>query len=71
MKALVHHGSGLRSWDTVNDSAIIDPSDVVVRIDTSTISGSDLHIVRGDVSETTPGTPPMSHAQPHRQEMGL
>jgi alcohol dehydrogenase len=56
MKALVYHGPGLRSWDTVNDPAIIDPSDVVVRIDTSTICGSDLHILRGDVPETTPGT---------------
>jgi len=51
MKALVYHGPGLRSWDTVNDPAIIDPSDVVVRIDTSTICGSDLHILRGDVPE--------------------
>jgi alcohol dehydrogenase len=56
MKALVYHGPGLRGWDTVNDPAIIDPSDVVVRIDTSTICGSDLHILRGDVPETTPGT---------------
>jgi alcohol dehydrogenase len=40
----------------VNDPAIIDPSDVVVRIDTSTICGSDLHILKGDVPETTPGT---------------
>jgi alcohol dehydrogenase len=56
MKALVYHGPGLRSWDTVNDPAIIDPSDVVVRIDTSTICGSDLHILKGDVPETTPGT---------------
>jgi alcohol dehydrogenase len=56
MKALVYHGPGLRSWDTVKDPAIIDPTDVVVRIDTSTICGSDLHILRGDVPETTPGT---------------
>jgi alcohol dehydrogenase len=56
MKALVYHGPGLRSWDTVNDPAIIDPSDIVVRIDTSTICGSDLHILKGDVPETTPGT---------------
>jgi alcohol dehydrogenase len=27
-----------------------------VRIDTSTICGSDLHILKGDVPETTPGT---------------
>lgn len=56
MKALVYHGPGQRGWDTVDDPAIIDPTDAVVRIDTSTICGTDLHILRGDVPETTPGT---------------
>ena len=56
MKALVYHGPGKRSWDTVADPGIIDPADVVVRIDTSTICGTDLHILKGDVPETTPGT---------------
>jgi alcohol dehydrogenase len=56
MKALVYHGPGQRGWDTVADPTIIDPTDVVVRIDTSTICGSDLHILKGDVPETTPGT---------------
>jgi alcohol dehydrogenase len=56
MKALVYHGPGLRGWDTVNDPAIIDPSDIIVRVDTSTICGTDLHILKGDVPETTPGT---------------
>jgi alcohol dehydrogenase len=56
MKALVYHGPGQRSWDTVDDPEIIDQTDVVVRIDSSTICGSDLHILKGDVPETTPGT---------------
>jgi alcohol dehydrogenase len=56
MKALVYHGPGERGWDTVEDPTIIDPTDAVVRIDTSTICGSDLHILKGDVPETTPGT---------------
>jgi alcohol dehydrogenase len=56
MKALVYHGPGRRGWDTVADPTIIDPTDIVVRIDTSTICGSDLHILKGDVPETTPGT---------------
>jgi alcohol dehydrogenase len=56
MKALVYHGPGERGWDTVEDPTIIDPTDAVVRIDTSTICGSDLHILRGDVPETVPGT---------------
>lgn len=56
MKALVYQGPGQRSWDTVADPTIIDQTDIVVRIDTSTICGSDLHILKGDVPETTPGT---------------
>ena len=28
----------------------------IVRIDTTTICGTDLHILKGDVPETTPGT---------------
>jgi alcohol dehydrogenase len=56
MKALVYHGPDQRGWDDVPDPTIIDPTDIVVRIDTSTICGSDLHILKGDVPETTPGT---------------
>ncbi|MDX6639085.1 MAG: alcohol dehydrogenase [Solirubrobacteraceae bacterium] len=56
MKALVYHGANQRSWDTVPDPQVIDPTDAIVRIDSSTICGSDLHILKGDVPETTPGT---------------
>jgi alcohol dehydrogenase len=56
MKALVYHGPGQRSWDTVADPVIVDPTDAVIRIDTSTICGTDLHILKGDVPEVTPGT---------------
>jgi alcohol dehydrogenase len=56
MKALVYHGPGQRGWDSVDDPKIIDQTDIVVRIDTSTICGSDLHILKGDVPETTAGT---------------
>jgi alcohol dehydrogenase len=56
MKALVYHGPGKRAWDTVDDPTIIDPTDIVVRIDSSTICGTDLHILKGHVPETTPGT---------------
>jgi alcohol dehydrogenase len=56
MKALVYHGPGERGWDSVDDPTIIDPTDIVVRIDTSTICGTDLHILKGDVPETSPGT---------------
>jgi alcohol dehydrogenase len=56
MKALVYHGPGQRGWDDVPDPEIVDPTDIVVRVDTSTICGSDLHILKGDVPETPPGT---------------
>ena len=45
-----------RGWDSVDDPTIIDPTDVIVRVDTTTICGTDLHILKGDVPETTPGT---------------
>jgi alcohol dehydrogenase len=56
MQALVYHGPGQRAWETVPDPTIVDPTDAIVRIDTSTICGSDLHILKGDVPEVTPGT---------------
>jgi alcohol dehydrogenase len=56
MKALVYHGPGERHWESVADPTITDPTDVVVRIDSSTICGTDLHIMNGDVPEVVPGT---------------
>ena len=56
MKALVYHGPGQRTWEDVPDPVIIDPTDAIVRIDSSTICGTDLHILKGDVPEVKPGT---------------
>jgi alcohol dehydrogenase len=56
MKALVYDGPGKRSWESVPDPSIIEPTDAVVRIDSSTICGTDLHILKGDVPEVVPGT---------------
>ena len=55
MKALVYHGPGKKSWDDVPDAAIQDATDVVVRVDTTTICGTDLHILAGDVPAVTEG----------------
>jgi len=55
MRALVYHGPGQRSWDVVPDPAIDRPTDAIVRIDSSTICGTDLHILKGDVPEVRPG----------------
>ena len=55
MKALVFHGPGRREWETVPDPRLEEPTDAIVRIDTSTICGTDLHILKGDVPEVEPG----------------
>jgi len=55
MKALVYHGPGKKAWEDVADAAIQDPTDVVVRVDTTTICGTDLHILHGDVPAVTDG----------------
>jgi alcohol dehydrogenase len=56
MKALVYHGPGRKSWDDVPDPVLQAPGDVIVHISSSTICGTDLHILKGDVPEVTPGT---------------
>jgi alcohol dehydrogenase len=56
MKALVYHGPGHKDWETKDDPAIIAPTDAIVEIDSSTICGTDLHILKGDVPEVVPGT---------------
>jgi alcohol dehydrogenase len=56
MKALVYHGPGQKAWETVPDPVLQEPTDAIVRIDSSTICGTDLHILKGDVPEVKPGT---------------
>ncbi|KZF10582.1 MAG: zinc-dependent alcohol dehydrogenase family protein [Rhodococcus sp. (in: high G+C Gram-positive bacteria)] len=55
MHAMIFHGPGQKSWDEVADPTIECPTDAVVRVDAVTICGTDLHILKGDVPETTPG----------------
>jgi alcohol dehydrogenase len=55
MKALVYRGPGQRSWDEVPRPRVRDDGDAIVRITTSTICGTDLHILKGDVPSVTPG----------------
>ncbi|NBM14443.1 zinc-dependent alcohol dehydrogenase family protein [Streptomyces sp. GC420] len=55
MKALVYHGAGQKSWDTVPDPRIEEPTDIIVKIDSTTICGSDLHILKGDVPSVPEG----------------
>ncbi|MFE6760972.1 zinc-dependent alcohol dehydrogenase family protein [Streptomyces sp. NPDC057689] len=55
MKAAVFQGPGAVAWQDVPDPGIDDPGDVIVRVDAVTICGTDLHILKGDVPEVTPG----------------
>jgi alcohol dehydrogenase len=55
MKALVYHGPGLRAWEDKPQPVIIDGTDAIVRVTTSTICGTDLHIMKGDVPTVTDG----------------
>ena len=55
MKALTYGGPGVRTWETVPDPIVREPTDVVVEIGSSTICGTDLHILKGDVPTVEPG----------------
>ena len=55
MRAIVYHGPGDKRWEEVPDPKLIDDTDAVVRVDAATICGTDLHILKGDVPEVTPG----------------
>ena len=55
MKALVYHGPGNRAWEDKPRPAIQEPGDAIVRITTSTICGTDLHILKGDLPLVTDG----------------
>src|SRR6187401_3464824 len=56
MKGLVFNGPGQRAWAHVPDPVLQEDGDVIVRMSSVTICGTDLHILKGDVPETTPGT---------------
>ena len=55
MKALVYKGPGQKSWEEVPDPVIQKPTDVIVKMVATTICGTDLHILKGDVPEVEVG----------------
>jgi alcohol dehydrogenase len=55
VQALVYHGSGKKSWESKEDPKLERATDAVVKIDTTTICGTDLHILKGDVPAVTEG----------------
>ena len=55
MKAMVFHGPDKKAWEEVPDATIQKPTDVVVKVETTTICGTDLHILKGDVPAVQDG----------------
>src|SRR6187551_3667841 len=55
MKALVYHGPGRRAWEDKPRPCVEKATDAVVRVTTTTICGTDLHILKGDVPTVTDG----------------
>ncbi len=49
MRALVYQGPGRKAVQEAPDPEITDDGDVIVRVDATTICGTDLHILMGDV----------------------
>ncbi|MGH3744775.1 MAG: alcohol dehydrogenase catalytic domain-containing protein [Mycobacteriales bacterium] len=56
MKAVVWHGVGDIRLDDVTEPKISEPTDAIVRITTSAICGTDLHMVRGTMPGMAEGT---------------
>lgn len=55
MKALIYKGPGCRAWEERAKPTVIQATDAIVQITTTTICGTDLHILKGDVPTVTSG----------------
>jgi alcohol dehydrogenase len=55
MKALVYHGPGKLAVEDKPAPTIEIPTDAIVKITKTTICGTDLHIMKGDVPTVTEG----------------
>src|SRR4051812_34895498 len=55
MKALVYRGPGFKALEDRPKPVLAAPGDAIVRITRTTICGTDLHILKGDVPSCTPG----------------
>lgn len=55
MKALVYQGPGKKDWIEKAKPEVQKPTDVIVKITRTTICGTDLHILKGDVPAVTEG----------------
>jgi alcohol dehydrogenase len=55
MKALVYRGPGFKALEERPKPVILAPDDAILRIIKTTICGTDLHILKGDVPSCAPG----------------
>jgi alcohol dehydrogenase len=55
MKALVYNGPGAKALEEHAKPVIVEAGDALVRITHTTICGTDLHILKGDVPSCAPG----------------
>ena len=55
MKALVYHGPGKKAWEDKPKPVLVKQTDAIVKILKTTICGTDLHIMKGDVPTVTNG----------------
>ena len=55
MKALVYEGPGKKTFKDCPQPKLIEPTDAIVKIVKTTICGTDLHILKGDVPTCKPG----------------
>jgi len=55
MKALIYKGSHIRAVEDRPKPELIDPGDAIIKMRKTTICGTDLHILKGDVATCTPG----------------
>ena len=55
MKALVYHSAGKQAWEEATKPVLKDAADAIVKVTRTTICGTDLHIMKGDVPTVTKG----------------
>ena len=55
MKALVYHGPGKKAFEDHPKPVITESTDAIVKIVKTTICGTDLHILKGDLPSCQPG----------------
>ena len=56
MQALVYHGPNQKKLEERPKPTLIAPTDAIIRVTKTTICGTDLHILKGDVATCKPGT---------------